>query len=106
MYSYDLLNHLVIYDSDIPIMISIYSLDYPDLYSIYKMTDNDTCMLMYLQKGTDTFTVEQLKQKLYKHENKEVYATGKFTWLNLETIELKDNQLILHYDQFIQNSNF
>lgn len=106
MYSYDLLNHLAIYDPNIPIMISIYSLDHSDLYSIYKITDNDTCMLMYIQKGTDTFTVEQLKQYLYKHENKEVYSTGKFTWLNIEKIELINNQLILYYEHFIQNSNF
>ncbi len=106
MYSYDLLNHLAIYDSNIPVLISIYSLDQPDLYSIYKITDNETCILMYIQKGTDTFTVEQLKNKLYKYDNKELYVTGKFTWLNIDKIELVNNQLILYYEQFIQNSNF
>ncbi len=106
MYSYDLLNHLIMYDSDIPIMISIYSLDEPDIYSIYKITDNDTCILMYLLKGIDTITVGQLKQKLYKHDNKELYVTGKVTWLDIEKIEFINNQLIFYYDHFIQNSSF
>jgi hypothetical protein len=106
MYSYDLLNHLAIYDSNISVLISIYSLDQPDLYSIYKITDNETCILMYIQKGTDTFTVEQLKNKIYNYDNKELYVTGKFTWLNIDKIELVNNQLILYYEQFIQNSNF
>jgi hypothetical protein len=106
MHSYDLLNHLNLYNKDIPVFISIYSLDEPDIYSIFKITDNDTCMLMYILKGTDTITVEQLIKKLYKHNNKEIYATGKVTWLDIEKIEMKNNQLILYYDEFIQNSMF
>ncbi len=106
MYSYDLLTYLTMYDDDLQVVISIYSLDEPNLYFIHKITWDDSCILMYIQKECKLLTVGTLRMELYQYENKEVYATGKDTWLTIENIEINNNQLILHYDDFIQNSSF
>jgi hypothetical protein len=101
MYSFDLLNHLILYKEDIPVFISTSN----HQYSIHKLTYSYECIMIYVDTNIQTLTVKELITLLEKDENRPVYATGKYTWFDIEKITLEKEGVLLHYILPIKNSN-
>jgi hypothetical protein len=101
MYSFDLLNHLILYDDKLPIYIS-YSNN--ELHSIQKITYDNTCILLYYSNNSNTYTVGEIRNILLVYDNSLVYATEKITWLDIDKIICDDQMIILYYNHPSINS--
>jgi len=103
MHSFDLLNHLLVYEDHLPIYIGYTTL--PNLFnSIQKITYDNTCILLYYSNQLNTYTVGELRNILFCYDNSPVYATEKITWNEIDRIEQDEHKVILYYNDPSMNS--